>query len=218
MARPLLGITVGGNVPTAKYRSYQLAVEAAGGLAFLVPPTAPAADVLERVDGLLLPGGGDVNPALYGEANTKSEGIDDERDRLEMELVRTAKVPILAICRGIQVANVALGGTLHQHIDGHQDREARHVIVLTDGRRETVNTRHHQAVKDLAPGLTVTAKSDDDVIEAFESEDRRIFAVQCHPEDLVQESAWAKGLFERLVAQASGSLASASSSSSRLRA
>lgn len=217
MARPLIGITVGSNVPTGKYTPYQLAVDAAGGLALLIPPTAPASEVRERFDGLVLPGGGDVNPALYGQPNTASQGIDDDRDRLEVELVRTANIPILAICRGIQVVNVALNGTLLQDVPDHQG--TRHGIRLKDGGSIEVNSRHHQALKDVAPELAVTATSEDGVIEGVESRDGRIRGVQCHPEDLVAESAWARELFADLVKKAqAGSFASASPISPRARA
>lgn len=217
MARPLIGITVGSNVPTGKYVPYQLAVEAAGGLALLIPPTAPASDVLERVDGLLLPGGADVSWTRYDDANHGSNEPDGERDRLEIELVEGSSLPILGICRGIQVINVALKGTLYQDIPDHQG--TRHDIRLADGRTINVNSRHHQALKNVALELIVTATSEDGVVEAVESRDGRIRAVQCHPEDLVTESAWARELFADLVRKAqAGSFASASPISSRARA
>lgn len=218
MSRPLIGITVGSDVRTSKYRPYQAALEAAGGFAVLVPPTATPGDVLERVDGLLLPGGADVDWRRYADRDEGTEEPDLARDELEIELVRRAELPILAICRGIQVVNVALGGTLVQHLEGHRDPAARHEIRLEDGTVQTVNSRHHQAVKDVAPTLRVTATSADGVIEGLASADGRISAVQCHPEDLVDELPWARSLFESFVAQAGGSLASASSTSSRLRA
>ena len=152
-------------------------------------------------DGLLIPGGGDVNPARYGEKNTASADISDERDAWEFALIRAyfaAGKPILGICRGHQVINVAFGGSLIQHVDSAQ-RHARcgestdkvHRAALTEngflralyGTAEiAVNSAHHQAVKRLAPDFCVQALSDDGLIEAIAHQSAPVYGVQFHPE------------------------------------
>ena len=145
--------------------------------------------------------------------------IDPELDQTELALFREARaggLPVLGICRGQQVINVALGGTLFQHIDDHEVRAfgrahlAHPVAVDPDselGRAAgqptiEVNSLHHQAVKSLAPGLRTTARGDDGTVEGIESEDGLIVAVQCHPEELSGELSWARELFERFVSRA----------------
>ena len=175
---------------------------------------------LGAIDGLLLPGGWDVDPALYGEEPDAAVGpIDPELDRTELELFRQARsggLPVLGICRGQQVINVALGGSLFQHIDDHDQRAlgrshlAHRVAVdpaseLAQAAGETtleVNSLHHQAVRSLAPGLKATATGDDGTVEGIESDDGLIVAVQCHPEELAGDLPWARSLFERFVSRA----------------
>ena len=175
---------------------------------------------LGSVDGLLLPGGWDVDPALYGEEQDTAVGpIDPELDRTEVELFRQARaggLPVLGICRGQQVINVALGGSLFQHIDDHDQRTlgrahlAHRVTVdpaseLARAAGETtleVNSLHHQAVRTLAPGLRTTARGDDGTVEGIESDDGLVVAVQCHPEELAGDLPWARSLFERFVSRA----------------
>ncbi len=177
------------------------------------------ANALGDVDGLLLPGGWDVDPALYGEQPDPQLGdVDRELDDAEIRLfteAREARLPVLGICRGQQVINVALGGSLHQHIDEHEVRRhgrahlAHAVEVVEDselGRSAgaptvDVNSLHHQSVKDLAPGLRVTARGPDGVIEGLESDDGLVVAIQCHPEELTGQLSWASSLFERFVAR-----------------
>ena len=179
------------------------------------------ADRLEDLDGLLLPGGPDVDPALYGEDHGPDLGsVDAELDRFEIDLVRRAvagKLPVLGICRGQQVINVALGGTLHQHLPGHdkhglpRSHLAHQIDVETDSELGTaaagepvmVNSLHHQAIKDLAAGLRVTARSSDGVVEALEG-GGMVVAVQCHPEELIEDSPWARRLLQRFVERARG--------------
>jgi putative glutamine amidotransferase len=192
-------------------------VEAAGAEPVALPAGSRS---LGGVDGLLLPGGWDVDPMLYGEQSAEEVGqIDPELDQTELALLREARsggLPVLGICRGQQVINVALGGTLFQHIEDHEVRAlgrahlAHSVAVEPDselGRaagRPTieVNSLHHQAVKSLAPGLRTTARGDDGTVEGLESDDGLIVAVQCHPEELAGELGWARELFERFVARA----------------
>src|ERR1700736_6633658 len=184
------------------------------------PETLDAGDahrMLSGLDGLLMPGGWDVDPAEYGEARDGAEeDVDPALDRTEIALVRGAVaggVPVFGICRGQQVINVALGGSLLQHIDGHDmhgqprsllahgieidpDSELAHVVSES---ALMVNSLHHQAVKDLAPGLRATARSADGVVEALESRDGMVLAVQCHPEELINQQSWARSLFQRFV-------------------
>ena len=183
------------------------------------PGANEAGDRLKDLDALLLPGGPDVDPDFYGEEHHPNLGsIDLELDRFEIDLVRRAvatSLPVLGICRGQQVINVALGGTLHQHLPEHDKHDlprshlAHEIRVdagselerAADGDPVVVNSLHHQAVKDLAAGLRVTARSPDGVVEALEAGDQ-VVAVQCHPEELIENSTWARRLLERFVERA----------------
>jgi putative glutamine amidotransferase len=157
------------------------------------------------LDGLLLAGGPDVDPALYGAPrHPETEPPEHDRDSLETALLREAldrDLPVLAICRGLQLLNAALGGTLVQHIVGHQcpKQQAAHSIAIAshsrlgsilkaEGAGEAdeymVNSRHHQCVDQVASGLVVTARAPDNVIEALELPGKHfVLAVQWHPED-----------------------------------
>jgi putative glutamine amidotransferase len=188
--------------------AYVRALARAGLVPVLVPPlVAPAAAcaLLERVHGLVLTGGEDVVPARYGAAAHPRLGeTDPERDAVELALIAGAvrrRLPVLAICRGLQILNVALGGTLYQDLPsgpgrslGHDDGAERHAITIEPGSRlarvlagtrAVVNTRHHQAVRDLAPALRATAWAEDGVVEAAEARDPGawVLAVQWHPEE-----------------------------------
>ena len=200
-----------------KAEPYAEALRQAGIQPLLISPQAPRQ--LTGLQGLVLTGGTDLNPALYGaEPRPEDEPADDERDALEADLLNqalAADLPILAICRGMQLFNVVQGGTLIQHLDNiavHQVRdrepaEAVHDIVVDPGTRlaailgegvHGVNSRHHQAVGRIGAGLRVTARSTPDgVIEAMERDDRRFaVAVQWHPEDQVRRSLEQKKLFQ----------------------
>jgi gamma-glutamyl-gamma-aminobutyrate hydrolase PuuD len=181
-------------------------VAAGGGQPVLLPPQPGVTSLLARLDGLVLSGGGDVDPARYGAArDPATDPANQERDDAEIELARQAiatGLPLLGICRGLQVVNVALGGTLHQHLpalvghDGHSpgaNRYGSHKVSVTArsqlagilGRTEAaVPTHHHQAVGRLADGLVATAWTDDGTIEAAEFDEPASFmiAVQWHPE------------------------------------
>jgi putative glutamine amidotransferase len=220
---PRVGITCGTSRPPAYYETYARAVAAAGAEPVLLPvgsvPPPEAAGVLGRLDGLLLPGGCDVDPALYGEERGEQvDRTEPQLDHAEVELVRgavAAGLPVLGICRGQQLINVALGGTLHQHVTGHdmhglaRSHLAHSIDVEADselGRAAEapalmVNSLHHQAVKRVAPRLRVTARSPDGVVEALEDGDR-VVAVQCHPEELVDRCSWAGRLLRRFVERA----------------
>lgn len=163
---------------------------------------------IEDYAGLVLGGGRDVNPGLYGETRLdETEEPDAARDALEMTLLGEALrrgLPVLAICRGLQLLNVHLGGTLHQHIEGHRqvlhevavDPASRLAAAIGDTRCQVVS-RHHQAVKDVAPGLRVIATAPDGTAEALESPAHpRLLAVQWHPEDGFDSSPHDRRLFE----------------------
>ena len=222
-ARPTVGITFSPKRPHSYYEPYVRAVAEAGAEPVLVPATAALTlgmtQMLQGIDGLLLPGGWDMDPALYGESPVEVLGTTDaELDRAEIEAVIRAmavELPVLGICRGQQVLNVALGGTLHQHVqdhDGHgqpRDRLAHPIRIERDselaraaGSAEVmVNSLHHPAVKELGTGLKVTASSPDGVIEGVEHGEG-VVAVQCHPEELVERSEWAMTLLQRFVERA----------------
>jgi len=196
---------------------YRRAVEAAGAEPVELPPGTPS---LPELDGLLLPGGWDVDPSFYGEKPDEKVGpIDHELDETELRLFRQArerKLPVLGICRGQQVINVAMGGSLLQHIEDHEVRahgrsHLAHTIEVDPaselGRaagehKVRVNSLHHQAIGRLASGLQQTAKGEDGTVEGVESDDGLVVAVQCHPEELTTDLPWARRLFERFVARA----------------
>lgn len=193
--------------------AYVHALTAAGLVPVIVPPLLDpeaACAVLDRVQGLVLTGGEDVEPARYGAApHAKLGETDAARDVVELALIAGAerrRLPVLAICRGIQILNVALGGTLYQDLASerggpidHADTRAHHGLKIEPRTRihgtvgalaATVNTRHHQAIRDLAPGLRATAWAEDGVIEGVERRDGDPWTVgvQWHPEDEVEDS------------------------------
>lgn len=212
--------------------TYTDAVEAAGGVPLVIPPQAGNIDeILSRIDGLLLSGGGDIDPALYGDdtVHEATYGIHPGRDALELALAREAvarDIPTLCICRGIQVLNVALGGTLIQDIPyqysteiEHRQQEAGirkedpgHTVAVTPGslleqtyEAETidVNSFHHHGLKDVALGLSVDAVAPDEIVEAVSSENGQwILGVQWHPEMMFREHPEHLKPFKSLVEQA----------------
>jgi putative glutamine amidotransferase len=209
------------------FSEYAQAIVACGGTAVLLPADqaeGTLAAALQRLDGLLLSGGPDLHPRWYGEAPRQGLGdVDEELDRMELEAARLAlemDLPLLGICRGIQVLNVALGGTLYQDIAlqvegaiGHAppidkgvnshtvriDPESRLEAVV--GRESIwVNSKHHQAVKDVGRGLSVCAQAQDGIVEAVSlPEHRFVLAVQWHPEGPWASDPNARVLFEALV-------------------
>ena len=215
--RPKIGITTSPLRDPAYYETYIRAVEAAGGDAVELPPGTAA---LPAVDGLLLPGGWDVDPSFYGEKPDEKVGpIDTALDQTELRLFKQARereVPVLGICRGQQVINVAMGGSLVQHLEDHDvralgRRHLAHTIEVDPGselgraageHKIRVNSLHHQAIRTLAPGLHQTAHGEDGTVEGVESADGLIVAVQCHPEELTVDLPWARRLFERFIARA----------------
>jgi putative glutamine amidotransferase len=218
-------------------RSYVDAVQRAGGLALMLPPDERAIDepdaVLDLVDGLILAGGADIDPGSYGsERHDETAGTVPERDTFELALTRRAferDLPLLGICRGMQLMNVALGGTLLQHLPeshGHHEHRrnpgsfdgADHDVRLAEGSlaartagetTHATKSHHHQGIHRLGSGLEVTGWSTlDELPEAIEAPSNRFaLGVQWHPE--VDE---ASRLIEALVAQAAAARAAASES------
>lgn len=212
-AAPTVGISCGRNEAggDALGARYVQAVLRGGGVPFIIPTVETpeqAEAVLARLDGIVFSGGEDVNPAWYGESVwNESVQVNPVRDRSDSLLVRAAVAsgkPILAICRGQQLVNVVLGGSLYQDIptqlpDARPHRGGfTHKIGAVPGSfldrvfgpdSLTVNTWHHQAVKAVAPGLKVVARADDGIVEAMESD--QVWAVQFHPESLLlSDDSW----------------------------
>jgi putative glutamine amidotransferase len=200
------------------------AVWRAGGEPVTIHPTDPTVvDVaarLARFDGVILPGGGDLAPHRYGATDTHNSvyDVDDLQDAFDIDVARhtlQAGIPLLAICRGLQVVNVSLGGSLHQDMDG-PDREHRHVlhwVAVRAGTQaahalgaETVEAScyHHQRVDRLGKGLTVAATAEDGTIEALELANARgwFTAVQWHPEDTAHSDPHQQNVFDILVRKA----------------
>jgi len=213
-------------------QAYVRALEAAGAAPVLIPLLEDKdrlRAIYTRLDGLLFPGGEDVDPAVYHEEPIgQLNVVEPRRDRVEIALARWAvedDLPTLGICRGQQLLNVALGGSLYQDLrfqgvttvehsgkDGHRRDAIIHAVRLDPDSRlaqmidETevkVNSLHHQAVKEVAPTLRVTGRAEDGVIEALEAPDRRfLVTVQWHPEEIASVP-WVQTLFRGFVGAAS---------------
>ena len=222
MNRPLIGITAGLRKVKASvgvesahtvWPAYADMVREAGGIPVAVLPGDPteAAALLDRLDGILFSGGGDVDPGRYGgEMRPRVYGIDESRDEYEIALARAAeraRFPALCICRGMQVVNVALGGTLIEDI---HDDDPEHMQHWVDGEEQAkalgsdrvlVNSIHHQAIRTPGAGLIVTGTAPDGIIEAVEPEDASwpMWAVQWHPELLGATDVPSLRLFKALV-------------------
>jgi putative glutamine amidotransferase len=238
-SRPLIGITcsrmIGGawsvysrsHFMDYTFSAYSRAVLACNGSPVLIPAAQnpdSLKTILGRLQGLILSGGPDVHPRYYHEPPSPQLGdIDETLDKMELEAARLANnidLPILAICRGIQILNVALGGSLYQDILSQAKTNIHHapnadkkththeVIIEPDTRLSQilnrnkiwVNSKHHQAVKDLAPSLKLAARADDGIIEAVENYSKRfMLGVQWHPEGTWEDDACAKQLFDAFI-------------------
>lgn len=232
--RPLIGITCAthssesGRRWFGLYQSYARAIALAGGAPVLIPTLgASETDSLRRLfdslDGLLLPGGADLQPSTYGAEPQPHLGeVDPELDETEIQLARWAlaeRVPVLGICRGQQTLNVAAGGTLYQDIPSDlpdalphrvepRNAMAHHIEVQADSRLADllgatsvpVNSLHHQAVRDVAANFEVVARAPDGVIEGLEHSDHPFaVSVQFHPEDLVPGHEASERLLTRFI-------------------
>ena len=217
---PLIGISCGRSATGAVNLSsaYTDAIARAGGVPVVLPiidDPALAENLLEKLDGIVFSGGPDLDPAEYGEeVFNETVSVDAVRDRSDLLFARAALAsgkPVLAICRGEQLMNVVLGGTLYQDIPAQVDTVVKHsgfdhrigvekgsVLYEIFGQDSlTVNSSHHQAVKDPAPGIRITAHAPDGIVEAYEYEN--VLAVQFHPERMVQTDASWLALFKHFV-------------------
>lgn len=225
--RPLIGISCSYDLKEKRYflaEAYVEAVIKAGGNPVVLPGAAGQKNVAPYIavlKGLVLAGGGDVDPSYFNEEPLPGLGeVTPERDSFEILLVKGAlrqKLPILGICRGIQVLNVAAGGSLIQHIPSEIRRPLKHsqnaprsyashrvylekpsrLAEIMAGTLIRVNSFHHQAVREAAPGFSVTARSSDGVIEAIEAEQYPfVLGVQWHPECMISGDRNSRALFK----------------------
>lgn len=215
---PVIGVTA-----CSRVDDYVTSIERAGAVARVLDVSQSPRALVGEIDGLLLTGGGDIDPVLYGEARHPAvEDAEPGRDEFEIDLARramTADLPVLAICRGAQVLNVAAGGTLVQDIPSATSTDVRHSVqqpknavahdvVITPGSRVAdalgtmvagdhtcpVNSRHHQSVGRLGVGLVASATAPDGIVEAIEAPEARFcLGVQWHPENF-----WRTGEFSPL--------------------
>jgi len=196
---------------------YVRSVVAAGGVPVLIPPTDVAPEILDDVDAMVFTGGSDINPAVYGqEPHPASSGFYDHRDAAELELMRAAlgqAMPVLGICRGMQLLNVARGGDLIQHLEGDTHKGppgmyTRHSVTVLAGTHLAgvlgtdahTHSCHHQAPGRLGEGLRVAATAEDGTVEAIEDPAATyVVGVLWHPEEDEERGA---ALFRALVDQA----------------
>lgn len=229
--RPIIGITPSRSKDYSTYqlqKNYVDAVFSAGGLPQILPfpdnsESAIINKYIDNIDGLLLSGGIDPDPLLWGEQPSPGMGrMDPLRDDFEIELVKKTKdenIPVLGICRGCQLINIALGGSIIQDFVEKNDSFIKHrqdaprwypthtieieentilSRIFAPDQKIKVNSFHHQGIKKLGKNLIISARAEDDVIEAFEDSTGLIMGVQWHPERMKKESSMIK-LFERLV-------------------
>ena len=244
--RPVIGVptqtlqSLGGvsaEIPPSWVMSqrYIVTLEAAGALPWMVPlvDDATIRGIYERLDGVFLPGGADIDPATYGsDPHPLCDRTDRARDRVELLLARWAiedGKPVLGVCRGMQIINVAAGGSLFQDLAEQRPQSIKHdyfpfggskntrdylahEVTISEGTRIArvfgagslpVNSMHHQGVKELGDGLVASAHATDGLIEALEGVDQPyLAAVQWHPEALTEGDARARRLFQEFVAAA----------------
>ncbi|HWW63098.1 MAG TPA: gamma-glutamyl-gamma-aminobutyrate hydrolase family protein [Thermoanaerobaculia bacterium] len=229
MTKPIIGIGSDVRSPEGKresaftYLTYVESLRRAGAVPVLVPPQPEnAADIIEGLDGILLAGGDDCDPQVYGEERHPTvEPMDPRRQNNDLTLARAARergIPTLGICLGLQVMNIAAGGTLMQDIDSAMETEiqhaskpedrARHDVIVEKGTRLSgivgerelnVNSSHHQAIKGVGDGLRITALAPDGVVEGLEDPRHPFYVgVQWHPEDMRGEDS-ASSIFRAFV-------------------
>jgi putative glutamine amidotransferase len=241
IARPLIGIptqtlqSIAGipeGLPASwvMNQRYYLAVAAAGGVPVMIPlfdeDVETLREIYDRLDGICIPGGVDMDPETFGEERRPECGrIDPPRDRVELQLTRWAlddEKPLLGLCRGLQVLNVALGGTLYQDLAADHPGAMKHdyfptagfardylshEVVVTEGsrlaavlgNRSLVNSMHHQGIRTLGTGLTAAAVAPDGLIEGVEADAPFCVGVQWHPETLTEADPRMARLFTEFV-------------------
>jgi len=226
MLYPIIGITASVDVKEGWYQqsiNYITAIEQCGGIPVILPPISKSTEALmSKLDGLLLAGGGDLDPQCFNEDPQYKLNYDHPlRDRFELSLTKAAleqEKPILGICRGIQVLNVALGGTLyqelHEQVEGalihqHSSGEPTHEVKIEQGSLLArlsgktvirVNSFHHQAVRTIATEFIVSATANDGIIEAIEAPHHNfVLGVQWHPERMRGQDPAANALFTDLI-------------------
>ncbi len=213
------------------YSEYSQVVRYCGGAPVIIPEaqdTKTLKIIMGKIDALILSGGPDIHPRFYGEQVLPGLGeVDEDLDRMELDAARTALqrgIPVLAICRGIQTLNVAQGGTLYQDIPTHVPDSINHAPKIDKGalthrvqiERKTLlyrilrateiwtNGKHHQAVKDVAPGLTISARASDGIVEAIEDPFKGfVLGVQWHPEGTWKKDPPSEKLFRGFISAAS---------------
>ncbi len=228
--KPFIGITTAARNEKGEFflaGQYVDSVRRAGGIPILLPPgEKEIMALIHCLDGVLLSGGGDIDPDRYnGKQHEQIYKVDHERDQTELDIaneILKQKIPMLAVCRGIQIINILLGGTLHAHIPDEYGEKVIHrlppvvptkhsVSVDTDSRLYSILQTseleiiswHHQAINQLADGLKVVARSPDNVIEAIEMESNKwLVGVQWHPELTSHEDPLQQALFDSLVMNA----------------
>lgn len=234
--KPIIGVTSSFKDERTMLVSYDNidSITAAGGIPFVLPnlvEEGQITQITEQIDGLLVTGGGDIDPTLFAEEPHRNLGtINPERDIFEVSLIKkmmAAGKPVLGICRGCQILNIAAGGDMYQDIYTQNDKElfqhsqraprwyASHYVKVEAGSllanvvghtEFKVNSFHHQTVREMAPGFTITARANDGVIEAFESKQHPfVMGVQWHPECMtVKGDVPSIKLFNAFVAACSG--------------
>ncbi len=207
----------------ASGQRYYKAIERAGGVPVMLPPMPELLDgrlidLIGRVDGVLFHGGGDIDPRRYGDAATAEQvyGIVHEHDEVELAVMHAAinhDLPVLGLCRGLQILNVALGGTLVQDIGSESHWMQYHPVSLEPGcrlaeafgtvRPARCHSVHHQIIDQLGDGLSVVGRADDGMLEAVELKAATwVVATQWHPEDTAHEDPEQQGVFDELVRRA----------------
>ena len=208
---PIIGITFSSKVIRGTAKNYPRAIEDQGGIPRPLYPDIPSSEFTD-IDGLLLTGGPDIDPVHYNETEHETADVDRDRDKLELRVFEWAMekdIPVFGVCRGIQVMNVVIGGSLYQDIPSQftdhlkhkrmedTDDSWHHIKIQPDSllnqitKEDTaeVNSRHHQALKVIGDGFVVTAQSEDGIIEAIEDKSKKfMLGVQYHPERMFEGS------------------------------